>query len=166
VRESIAALGLGLEASAVRAGLVACTGNAGCRFSATDTKSQALALADYLDRSLALDQPINIHLTGCPHSCAQHYVGDIGLLGTKVEAGEDSVEGYQVVVGGGAGENQALARPLYKDVPFADLPPLLERMLRTYLAERRDKEESFQAFARRHDDAGLLRLFAEKARAA
>jgi ferredoxin-nitrite reductase len=152
VREGIAALGLALEASA---GLVACTGNAGCRFSATDTKGHALALADHLDRRLALDQPLNIHLTGCPHSCAQHYVGDIGLLGARVE---DGVEGYDVAVGGGAGEGQGLARPLWRGVPFADLPPLVERMLRAYLAAR-GPGESFRDFARRHDDAALLRLF-------
>jgi ferredoxin-nitrite reductase len=161
LRDGIASLGLSLEAGAVRTGLVACTGNTGCRFSATDTKSQALAIADYLDARLALDQPLNIHLTGCPHSCAQHYVGDIGLLGTKVEQGDDSVEGYDVVVGGGAGEVQALARPLYQGIPFVEVPPLIERMLRVYLALRAGPGESFQEFARRHDEAALLRIFGE-----
>jgi ferredoxin-nitrite reductase len=166
VRDGIASLGLALEASAVRAGLVACTGNAGCRFSATDTKAQALAIADHLDARLELDQPINIHLTGCPHSCAQHYVGDIGLLGTRVEAGEDAIEGYDVVVGGGAGETQALARPVCRGVPFAEVPPLLERMLRGYLAQRTGPGESFQEFVRRQDEAALRRLCGEMARAA
>jgi ferredoxin-nitrite reductase len=110
---AINALGLGVEASAIRRGLVACTGNAGCKFSASNTKGHALRLADYLEARLAVDLPINIHLTGCHHSCAQHYVGDIGLLACKVdldkEGGEDSVEGYHVYIGGGAA--CGLARP-------------------------------------------------------
>ena len=69
---AIAALGLGVEASAIRRGLVACTGNAGCKFAAANTKGHALKLADYLEMRLDIDTPINIHLTGCHHSCAQH----------------------------------------------------------------------------------------------
>jgi ferredoxin-nitrite reductase len=98
----IEALGLLTTASAVRAGLVACTGNVGCKFSLADTKRHALEIADHLDARIDLDQPLNIHLTGCPNSCAQHYVGDIGLLATKVDAeGDTEVEGYHLIAGGG-----------------------------------------------------------------
>src|SRR5438067_1601749 len=83
----IEALGLATDVSMARGGIVACTGNAGCKFALADTKRHALAIADHVDARLALDMPINIHLTGCPNSCAQHYVGDIGLLATTVDAG-------------------------------------------------------------------------------
>ncbi len=152
----VAALGLGTNARSIRGGLVACTGNAGCKFSATDTKSQALAIADYLDGRVALDQPVNIHLTGCPNSCAQHYVGDIGLLGIKV--GDDLVEGYTILVGGGAGSERSLAREIYPNVPMDDVPALIERMLVAYLARRR-AAESFHAFTTRHSVEELKRLF-------
>jgi ferredoxin-nitrite reductase len=81
VAAAIGEMGLSAEVSQIRAGIVACTGNTGCKFSASDTKRHGLALADHLDSKITVDQPINIHLTGCPHSCAQHYIGDIGLLG-------------------------------------------------------------------------------------
>jgi len=77
-------MGLHWEQSNLRSGLVACTGNSYCKFASSNTKSHALELADYLEKRVDLDQPINIHLTGCPNSCAQHYMGDIGLLGAKV----------------------------------------------------------------------------------
>ncbi|MBV9966190.1 MAG: NirA family protein, partial [Alphaproteobacteria bacterium] len=110
---AIAALGLATDVSAVRGGLVACTGNAGCKFALADTKRDALALADHLDSRLTFDEPINIHLTGCPNSCAQHYVGDIGLLATKVDrGGDEEVEGYHLVVGGGAGREATLGREI------------------------------------------------------
>ena len=153
-------LGLACSTSATRGALVACTGNAGCKFSATDTKGQALALADYLDPRVALDQPINIHLTGCPHSCAQHRIGDIGLLGAKIEQGDDLIEGYSIWVGGSAGATQRMGREVLGPLPFADVPQQIEGMLRVYLAHRQAPAESFAAFAARHGDDALRRLFA------
>ena len=76
---AIEALGLTTKATPIRAGLVACTGNKGCRFSASDTKSHAEAIARHCEERVTLESPVNIHLTGCHHSCAQHYIGDIGL---------------------------------------------------------------------------------------
>lgn len=154
------ALGLDFRASAVRAGLVACTGNAGCKFAASDTKRHAAAIADWLDARLELDTPLNIHLTGCHHSCAQHYIGDIGLLGCKVAQGEDAeVEGYHVYLGGGHGAERAIARELRREVPADELPVYLERLLHVYL-EHRAPGESFAEFAKRHDAAALNHLLA------
>ncbi len=157
---AVNALGLGIEASAIRRGLVACTGNAGCKFAASNTKGHGLKLADYLETRVAIDTPVNIHLTGCHHSCAQHYVGDIGLLAAKVDRGEDSVEGYHVFIGGGAASTaeQAMAREYAQAVAFDDLPPLLERLLAAYLAHRQAPAESFFEFCRRHEIAQLRKL--------
>lgn len=157
---AISALGLGIEASAIRRGLVACTGNAGCKFAASNTKGHALKLADYLEARVAVDTPVNIHLTGCHHSCAQHYVGDIGLLAAKVDRGEDSVEGYHVYVGGGAAATaeQAMAREYARGIAFDELPPLLEKLLAAYLAHRATAAESFFEFCRRHEIARLHEL--------
>ena len=159
---AVNALGLGIEASAIRRGLVACTGNAGCKFAASNTKGHALKLADYLEIRVALDTPVNIHLTGCHHSCAQHYVGDIGLLAAKVDRGEDSVEGYHVFIGGGAASTaeQAMAREYAQSVAFDDLPPLLERLFAAYLAHRQAPTESFFDFCRRHEIAQLRKFAA------
>ena len=146
-KAALEALGLDWRANAIRGALVACTGNAGCKFSATDTKGQALALAHHLESRLALDQPVNIHLTGCPHSCAQHYVGDIGLLGAKL--GEEAVEGYAIYIGGGTGSERGLAREIYPALPMAEVPGRIEGLLRLYLARRHDAAESFLDFTRR-----------------
>jgi len=158
VKEALAGLGLAWSATGIRGGLVACTGNTGCKFAATDTKGQALALAEHLERRVALDQPINIHLTGCPHSCAQHYVGDIGLLGAKVEAGDDAIEGYHIYVGGAAGGERGLGREIARAVPFAKVPELLACLLDAYLRHRRGPGEPFHAFARRHSTEELRAL--------
>jgi ferredoxin-nitrite reductase len=145
-RQVLVVAGLTDSAATFSAGAVACTGNLGCRYAATDTKRHALALASYLDQRFALDHPLNLHVTGCPHSCAQHYIGDIGLLGVRI-GGE---EGYQVSVGGGTDERQGLARELVPAIPFADLPPVMEKLFRAF-EEKRHAGESFLEYARRHD---------------
>ena len=120
-------IGLTAKATSVRAGLIACTGNTGCKFALSNTKDTAMAIADWVEPRVALDSPINIHLTGCPNSCAQHYIGDIGLIACRVpidEAGEDTVEGFHVFVGGGFGADAGIARELYRDVREEDCPRL------------------------------------------
>jgi ferredoxin-nitrite reductase len=156
---AIAALGLGTSASSIRAGLVACTGNVGCRFAASDTKRHAEEIARWCEERVALDSPVNIHLTGCHHSCAQHYIGDIGLLACKVATSEDgdAVEGYHIHVGGGFGPDAALAREIYRDVKAEDAPALIERLLKSYLGHRA-ADETFLAFTRRHDVAALKQM--------
>ena len=155
----IEALGLGTSASGIRGGVVACTGNMGCKFALSDTKRHGLALIDYLDTRVQFDQPINIHLTGCPNSCAQHSVGDIGLLATKVEKSEDEeVESYHIVVGGGSGAELELGREVYSAVPADDVPKRVEAILQAYLAERRP-DETFHQFTKRHSVEELTRLF-------
>ncbi len=153
---ALAAAGLAISPGAIGGSLVACTGNAGCKFAASDTKSHALAISSHLEGRIALDQPVNIHLTGCPHSCAQHFIADLGLLGTKI--GEDGIEGYHISVGGGAHEEQGLAREIYRDVTADAVPTTVERILGAYLAHRRSGE-SFHAFTRRHNVEELKQLF-------
>lgn len=158
-KQDLEQAGIGISATTIRGGLVACTGNAGCKYASSDTKKHALQIADYLEARLQLDHPINIHLTGCPHSCAQHYIGDIGLLATKVAVGEDMVEGYHLFVGGGYGSQQQIAQEVHRNVPASEAPAVIERMLRAYLSHRRDDNETFAAFVRRLPGDALLKLF-------
>jgi ferredoxin-nitrite reductase len=162
---AIEKLGLTTKASSIRSGLVACTGNAGCRFAASDTKRHAEDIARWCEERVELDGPVNIHLTGCHHSCAQHYIGDIGLIACRVSINDDgdTVEGYHILVGGGFGPQAGLAREIYKDVKAEDAPPIVERMLKAYLAQRASPAETFQAFTRRHEIPALTQMFAEPA---
>jgi ferredoxin-nitrite reductase len=157
--QAIAALGLATQATPIRAGLVSCTGATGCRFAAAHTKEQAEEIATWCEERVAIDTPVNIHLTGCHHSCAQHYIGDIGLIACKVEQGEEQVEGYHIHVGGGFGPDAAIARELYREVKAKDAPRTIERMLKGYLAHRASPQESFLTFARRHETAALKQVF-------
>ena len=164
VRE-IEALGLSTTATPLRAGLVSCTGNTGCKFAASNTKATAEAIASHVEARIELDTPLNIHLTGCHHSCAQHYIGDIGMLAVKVPRGDDAdpVEGFSIYVGGGSGPDAKLGRELWANVEADRCPSAIERLLTTYLAHRSGKAETFLDFTSRHDDAALKSLFGETA---
>ena len=158
----IEALGLAVEANAIRSGLVACTGNTGCKFAASDTKRHAEEIARWCETRVSLDTPVNIHLTGCHHSCAQHFISEIGLLACKVQesADGDAVEGYHILIGGGFGPHAALGRELYRDVKAQDAPRTVEHILKAYLAHRavaRGKLHRFCAPPRNRRAQGLRR---------
>jgi ferredoxin-nitrite reductase len=157
---AIEAIGLAIKTSEIRAGLIACTGRAGCKFGNADTKRTAAGIADWCDPLLPIEAPINIHLTGCHHSCAQHYISDIGLIGAKVPVGEedDTVEGYHLFAGGGFGPNAEVGHEVYHDLKAEDAPRTVEKLLKAYLAHRASPEETFLTFVRRHDGETLRKL--------
>ena len=157
---AIETLGLAVKASHLRAGLIACTGNAGCKFAASDTKRHAAEIGDWCETRVPIETPLNIHLTGCHHSCAQHYISDIGLLAAKVPAGsdDDTVEGYHLYAGGGFGPDADIGQEVYRDVKAEDAPKTVEKLLKAYLANRVSAEETFLTFSRRHDGEALRKL--------
>ncbi|MEH2064897.1 MAG: precorrin-3B synthase [Nostoc sp.] len=156
VQNEIAFLGLDYSATSIKSALVACSGKKGCAASATDTKSHALALAEYLETRVTLDCPVNIHFSGCEKSCAQHSKSDITLLGVSIEADNGTVEGYHVYVGD---SKQKFGRELYQYVTFAELTALIERMLDVYKIQRLNSDQSFGEFANRYPLAQLRQLF-------
>jgi ferredoxin-nitrite reductase len=161
VEAAIRSLGLDTQASGVRSGLIACTGSAGCKYANANTKRNALEIADYLEPRIELDQSVNIHLTGCPNSCAQHFIGDLGFLGTKVEQGDDMVDGYHLFVGGGYGpDERGIGREVLRSIAATDVPLVTEQLLKNYLSTRRDVLESFLDWSKRYSSEEL-RAFCE-----
>ncbi|MFD2256671.1 NirA family protein [Luteolibacter algae] len=155
---AIIAAGLDYRPASITGGIIACTGSRGCKYAAADTKGNAVELGRLLSEKFQLDQPINIHLTGCNHSCAQHYIGDIGLMGVPVKnAAGETVDGYNIVLGGGVDDTQAIAREVWKAVAFTDIPALLEKLLSHYLSNRVENE-SFIRFTNRQPLESLIAL--------
>lgn len=154
LQDELTALGLSTSATSFAAGAVACTGKWACKLGQAYTKQDALKIVRKLESVFTLDQPINIHLTGCPNSCAQHYIGDIGLVGTTMA---DGGEGYHILLGGGSDQDQGLARPLCGPVAADEVPGLIEHVVGRYLSER-DGTETFLSFIRSLDDHALKHL--------
>jgi ferredoxin-nitrite reductase len=155
---AIHAAGLDHRNNTLTGGLIACTGSRGCKYAAADTKGHALALGAHLSSRMILDQPVNIHLTGCQHSCAQHYIGDIGMMGTRVKSADgSSADGFNIVLGGGVDDAQAIAREVWKSVPADEMPALIEQLLVIYLRDRHEGE-TFARFTNRHSTEELMQL--------
>lgn len=158
VKAAVEALGLVCEPHNIQSGIIACTGSKGCKYASCDTKGNALELGSYLAKETASDQPLNIHVTGCPHSCAQHYIGDIGMQAVKVKVEGESVEGYNIVLGGGIDDEQGIACEVFKGVPFTQVKPLVKNIVEVYQAKR-EEGESFTGFNRRFDESALRDLY-------
>jgi sulfite reductase (ferredoxin) len=159
VRE-LEAAGFVLDASPFRRGTVACTCTEFGKPALTETKGFARGLVEALEQRLpGFEQHLRINVTGCPNSCGQHWIADLGLEGKKMKVDGAVVDAYYFCVGGAVGRHQAVARPIGLRLPATAVAPAIERLLRTFLGERRPNE-NFRQFAVRHTDDELRALLA------
>ena len=158
--QELDAVGLRVGASVFARGTIACSGTEFCKLAITETKSFSRWLVDELDERLpGFDQHLKLHVTGCPNSCGQHWIADIGIEGKKIKVQDRMVDAYYFCVGGALGLHQSTARPIGYRCPATAVPEAIERLLRQYLAERGDGENLRQFFAR-HSDAELRQCLA------
>ncbi len=108
---------------------VSCTGSQFCKFALIETKNRAVALADELDQELNLPKPVRMHWTGCPNSCGQPQVADIGLMGTKARKDGKTVEAVNIYMGGTVGKEAKLGECVQKSVPCDELKDVLRGIL-------------------------------------
>jgi sulfite reductase (ferredoxin) len=160
LERDVAAAGLRLDGSPFRRGTVACTGSEFCKLALTETKRFAGWLVEDLEARLpGFQDHVRINVTGCPNSCGQHWIADIGIEGKKVKVDGRLVDAYYFCVGGAVGRHQTVARPIGYRVPAAHVPEAVERLLRAYLAGRRDGQ-TFRAFCAAHTDDELRTFLA------
>ncbi|HUO14599.1 MAG TPA: nitrite/sulfite reductase [Verrucomicrobiae bacterium] len=154
------AIDLKVAASSFFRGTVACSGTEFCKLAITETKSFSRWLVGELeDRLPDFDQHLKLHVTGCPNSCGQHWIADIGIEGKKIKLADRMVDAYYFCVGGALGLHQGTARPVGYRCPATEVPDALERILRIYL-KRREAGENLRRFFARHSDAELRQFLA------
>jgi len=154
--------GLPVSGSAFWRGAIACSGSEFCKLAITETKSFSRWVVEELEERLPeFDQHLKLHVTGCPNSCGQHWIADIGLEGKKIKADGRMQDAYYFCVGGAVGLHQAISRPVGYRCLASDVPDAIERLLRRYLDERNPGENLRLFFARR-EDADLREYLAGK----
>jgi sulfite reductase (ferredoxin) len=152
VAGELTAVGLPVRASAFARGTVACTGSEFCKLALTETKGFARWLAEELDQRLpGFQEQLKLHVTGCPNSCGQHWIADIGIEGKKIKQDGRMVDAYYFCVGGSVGEFASIARPVGYRCAASDVPDAIERLLREF-NERRDSGENLRRFFARHSN--------------
>jgi sulfite reductase (ferredoxin) len=153
-------IGFPVQASPFVRGTVACSGTEFCKLAITETKNFSRWLTEELDERLpGFDQDLRLHVTGCPNSCGQHWIADIGLEGKKIKVDGRFVDAYYFCVGGGVGAFQTIARPVGYRCAAKDVPDAIERLLRTYRA-RSERGENLRRFLARHSNDELRQFLA------
>ncbi len=156
-------IGFSLEHSMFQAASIACTSDPYCNYAVNSSKTLLLRLLEALESRLGPIHDVVLHADGCPHACAHHWVGDIGLQATYVRHSDGSIEeAAMIVLGGGYGREARIGRVVARRVLVDQLPGYLERLIRFYREGRAaGRWETFSEFANRFSDEALMRLMAE-----
>jgi ferredoxin-nitrite reductase len=164
VERALAEIGLPLDAGALRGDAIACTGEPHCNFSVTETKTRMDGLVRLLEEQFAgrIDG-LRLHLDGCPHACAQHWVGDLGFQGTTVRDEEGRRrQAYDVYLRGGLDRPAAIARPVFRRVPTEELDDVVVALVGGWV-DGRTEGETFRSYCDRTSDDELARLTGREA---
>jgi len=160
VADGLTLAGLPVEGSSFGRGIIACTGTEFCKIAITETKSFARWLAEELDDRLpGFEQHLKLHITGCPNSCGQHWIADLGLEGKKIKQDGKLVDAYYFCVGGAVGKHQAIARPVGYRCVAREVPDAIERLLQRYEIMR-EPGENLRRFFARHSTEELRAVLA------
>jgi len=155
VAHELTSAGLPVESSPFARGTVACTGSEFCKLALTETKSFARWLTEELEERFPnFQNDLRVHITGCPNSCGQHWIADIGIEGKKIKLGGKLVDAYHFCVGGSVGQVASIARPVGYRCPADEVPDAIARLLTTFHTDRRHRE-SLQKFLARHSTESL-----------
>jgi sulfite reductase (ferredoxin) len=148
-------IGLHVEGSMFWRGAIACTGTEFCKLAISETKAFTRWLVDELDERLpGFDQQLKLNVTGCPNSCGQHWVADIGIEGKKIKHNGQLTDAFYFCLGGAVGQHAAIARPVGYRCPAPLVPDAIERLLRAYLRARLPGE-NLRAWFSRHSNGEL-----------
>ena len=156
----LSAIDLRVDGSNFWRGAIACTGTEFCKLAITETKGFTRWLVEEMEVRLPeFDQQLKLHVTGCPNSCGQHWIADVGIEGKKIKQNGAMVDAYYFCVGGSVGGHSAIARPVGYRCAATLVPESLERLLRGYL-EARQVSESLRSFLSRQSNDHLRALLA------
>jgi len=166
VKARLAELGLPTGKGGAYARSIACTSHRFCNYSVAETKGKLDDILGRLTTRFGAEEigGLAIHLDGCPHACAQHWVGEIGLQGTTaaVAGAEERIEAYDLTVGGGLGRRTAIGRRLLRRVPADQVDTVLERLVGGWLSTRDERDHAagytFGDFCAGLSDEQLLAL--------
>jgi sulfite reductase (ferredoxin) len=154
--QELGKIGLHVDGTPFWRGAVACTGTEFCKLAISETKAFTRWVVEEMEERLPqFDQELRLHVTGCPNSCGQHWIADIGMEGKKIKHEGKMVDAFYFCVGGGVGQDAGIARPVGYRCPATLVPESIERLLREYLGGRNSEGENLRAWFRRHSNDEL-----------
>jgi sulfite reductase beta subunit-like hemoprotein len=163
VLAGLADVGLSINAHPVRRSLVTCTGTEFCKLAITETKARSRQIVEYLERRVRLEEPLRLHVTGCPNACAQYQIAHLGLMGSKTKVDGQVVDAYDIFVGGRLGRGMAFNHAVLRKVPATEVARRLEQVLVAFTRQRQGRE-SFTDWCARVGDEAVAQLLREGGR--
>jgi sulfite reductase beta subunit-like hemoprotein len=162
VLERLDAIGLPVEVSALRKGIVACTGIEFCNLAVVETKARAKTIINLLDEGVKWNESefFRVNVNGCPNSCGQHWIADIGLQGARKKVDGQEVEFFDVYLGGGLGDHAsggARFNKRVKRITAEEVPAAINRAIENYRSKKQG-DESFADFCARHSEEELAEM--------
>ena len=149
--KELTAAGLPPHAPLWRTSLISCTGTQFCNLAIVETKARAARILKFLEDECALDTPIMVSVTGCPNSCGQYQIADIGLMGVVCNfRGVRGTEAYNILLGGALGADAKFGSLTITKVPADFVQSAIKQMVEAYKANRIDSDETFRQFVSRH----------------
>jgi ferredoxin-nitrite reductase len=165
VSAELEAIGLPLDVSSLRGDSLACTGEPHCNFAVTETKSRMDGLVQLLEERFPRGQldGLRLHLDGCPHACAHHWIGDIGFQGTTIRDDDGRRrQAYDIYLRGSLDRPAAIARPVFRRVPTDELDDAVVGLVQGWVSDR-GEAETFRSFVDRSSDDELAVLAGREA---
>src|SRR4029434_7663687 len=160
------AVGLRVNGSPFWRGAVACSGSEFCKLAITETKSFSRWLVEELEERLpGFEQHLKLHVTGCPNSCGQHWIADLGIEGKKIKVNGKLVDAYYFCVGGGLGHLASIARPVGFRCAATERTDAIERLVIDF-QENREGNETLRAFLARNTSEQIRTILAGESFAA
>lgn len=160
VAAELSRAGLPVGVSSFSRGTVACTGSEFCKLALTETKGFSRWLTGQLEERLpGYQEQVRLHITGCPNSCGQHWIADIGIEGKKIKSDGKLVDAYYFCVGGSVGNFASIARPVGYRCAATEVPGAIERLLRAH-GENRISGEDLRGYLARHSNEEIRTLLA------
>ncbi|MBI3996343.1 MAG: nitrite/sulfite reductase [Candidatus Omnitrophica bacterium] len=150
-------VGLSINAHPVRRSVVTCTGTEFCKLAITETKARSRQIVEYLEKRVPLEEPLRLHITGCPNACAQYQIANIGMMGSKTKIDGQVVDAYDMFVGGQMGRKARFNHAVLRKIPATECAKRLEQLLLGFKKQRKERE-SFNEWCERVGDEQIAAL--------
>ncbi|HLH73394.1 MAG TPA: nitrite/sulfite reductase, partial [Chloroflexota bacterium] len=159
--QAVEEIGFSLKVSRLRATGIACTGEPLCNYAVAETKTKLDEIIKHLEETFGpRADEVRVHVDGCPHACAHHWTGDIGLQGTTAReraSDGEKIQAYEIYLRGGLGPDAEIGKAVLRRVPSDQAKYYVERLVRAFL-DQRQPGERFRDFCRRLSDQELTAI--------